>query len=67
MDMAELNREVHCLRASLSEHDLESVGGLSGRATIMSIFVRVHSSVESIQGFLRTRPSSEKKARPGRE
>ena len=29
-----LRREVHCLRASLSEQDLDSVGGLSPRASI---------------------------------
>jgi hypothetical protein len=30
-EVRELRREVLCLRASLSEQDLESVGGASGR------------------------------------
>ena len=29
--MTEESREVHCLKAILSEHDFESVGGASGR------------------------------------
>ena len=32
-EASEDSKDVHCLNASLSEQDLESVGGLSGRAT----------------------------------
>lgn len=31
IEVIEERREVHCLSASLSEHDFESVGGASGR------------------------------------
>ena len=32
------SKEVHCLRASLSVHDFESVGGLSARADRVNTF-----------------------------
>lgn len=32
VDVRELRRDVHCFNASLSEQDLESVAGQSGRA-----------------------------------
>ena len=31
-DVGDESRDVHCLRVSLSEQDLDNVGGLSGRA-----------------------------------
>lgn len=34
VDARELRRDVHCFKASLSEQDLESVAGQSGRAKI---------------------------------
>lgn len=36
-DVADESREVHCLRASLSEQDLDDVEGLSARAFILSM------------------------------
>lgn len=37
VEVNELRRDVHCFRANLSEHDLESVGGLSARAMAVSV------------------------------
>lgn len=34
--VVEDSNDMHCLRASLSEHDFESVGGLSPRAFLFS-------------------------------
>ena len=35
-EVAEESSDMHCLRASLSEHDFESVGGLSARAFLLN-------------------------------
>lgn len=66
-DGKEERRDVHCLRASLSEHDLERVGGLSARAVLAlaTIFERVeYMYLGNLQGFLLTKPSWEKDPRP---
>lgn len=36
-DVADESREVHCLRANLSEQDLDDVEGLSARASMSSM------------------------------
>lgn len=68
VDTRELRRDVHCFKASLSEQDLESVAGQSGRAKINLARLVVRESQKgfrkSIQGFRRTIPSTEKWARP---
>lgn len=42
VEVKELRREVHCFRANLSEHDLESVSGLSARAMVVSVAPAQH-------------------------
>ncbi len=64
VDVRELSRDVHCFKAILSEQDLESVDGLSGRAETCQRMGLGESLKRFIQGFRRTIPSSEKLARP---
>lgn len=42
VEVIELRRDVHCFRANLSEHDLESVSGLSARAMAVSVTSAQH-------------------------
>lgn len=43
VEVKELRRDVHCFRANLSEHDLESVSGLSARAMEVSVTPTQHA------------------------
>ena len=44
VEVKELRRDVYCFRANLSEHDLESVSGLSARAMAGSVVPAQHDS-----------------------